>query len=199
MQKITTLLSTVVFLMLIFTTSVDARRGGGHFAGRGPANFHRSANFNRNINVNRNFNRNVNVDRNVNVNRNFNRTVNVNRNVDVNRNVNVNRRYVYRNGQLGYWRNGAWVAASTAAAAGYVASCAGERRQWLATGSTYWRNRYYQCITGSRVAGQPPGQRGKPFFPGLVVFLVGRTLFGPWVALSATANRSDGKLFLPPK
>src|SRR5262249_15706417 len=127
MQKITTLLSTVVFLMLIFTTSVDARRGGGHFAGRGPANFHRSANFNRNINVNRNFNRNervnrnfnrnVNVDRNVNVNRNFNRNVNVNRNVDVNRNVNVNRRYVYRNGQLGYWRNGAWVAASTAAAA----------------------------------------------------------------------------------
>jgi len=155
MQKITTLLSTAAFLMLILAMPADARRGGGHFAGRGPANFHRSANFNRNINVNRNFNRNVsvnrnfnrnvNVDRNVNVNRNFNRTVNVNRNVGVNRNVNVNRRYVYHNGQLGYWRNGAWVAAS-AAAAGYVASCAGERRQWLATGSTYWRDRYYQCM-----------------------------------------------------
>ena len=71
--------------------------------------------------------------------------MNVNRNVNFNRSVNVNRRYVYRNGQHGYWRNGVWVAAP-AAAVGYVASCANERRQWQVTGSAYWRDRYYQCV-----------------------------------------------------
>ena len=125
MQKITTLVSTMVLLMVL-ATPADARRAGGFHAGRGHA-VHRSANF-RNVNINRNVYR-----------------ANSNRNVSVNRNVNVNRRYVYRNGQRGYWRNGVWVAAP-AAAVGYVASCANERRQWRATGSAYWRDRYYQCI-----------------------------------------------------
>jgi hypothetical protein len=137
MQKITTLVSAIIFL-LVLATPADARRGGGFHGGRG-ASVHRSANF-RNVNINRNAYR-ANVNRNVNV----NRTMNVNRDVNINRSVNVNRRYVYRNGQRGYWRNGAWVAAP-AAAVGYVASCANERRQWQLTGSAYWRGRYYQCI-----------------------------------------------------
>ena len=131
MQKITTLVSAIVFLMVL-ATPADARRGGGFHAGRGHASVHRGANF-RNVNINRNVSR-----------ANINRNVNVNRNVNFNRSVNVNRRYVYRNGQRGYWRNGVWVAVP--AAVGYVASCANERRQWQATGSAYWRDRYYQCI-----------------------------------------------------
>jgi hypothetical protein len=125
MKKITTLVSAVVFLMLL-ATPADARRGGGLHVGRGHATVHRSVNFHRSANINRNVYRSANINRNV------------------NRNVNVNRRYVYRNGLRGYWRNGVWVAAP-AAAVGYVASCANERRQWQATGSAYWRDRYYQC------------------------------------------------------
>ena len=120
MQKIATLVSALVFLMVL-ATPADARRGGGFHAGRGHASVHRGANF-RNVNINRNAYR-----------------------ANINRNVNVNRRYVYRNGQRGYWRNGVWVAAP-AAAVGYVASCANERRQWQVTGSAYWRDRYYQCV-----------------------------------------------------
>lgn len=72
----------------------------------------------------------------------------VNRNVTINRNVtrNVNRRYVVRNGQRGYWRNGLWIAAPVVAGAAYAASpCAYEYRRWQSTGSTYWRDRYYEC------------------------------------------------------
>jgi hypothetical protein len=63
-----------------------------------------------NTHINRNVYR-ANINRNVNVSRN----VNVNRNANFNRSVNVNRRYVCRNGQRGYWRNGVWVAAPAAA------------------------------------------------------------------------------------
>jgi hypothetical protein len=64
----------------------------------------------------------------------------------VTRNVarDVNRRYVYHNGRRGYWRNGVWVALPVAGA-GYVASCAYEYNRWQSTGSSYWRDRYYQC------------------------------------------------------
>jgi hypothetical protein len=116
MQKITMLVSAMVFLMVL-ATPADARRGGGFHGARGHVGVNRGANVYRHTNINRN--------------------------VSVNRNVNVNR-YVYRNGQRGYWRNGVWVAAP-AAAVGYVASCTYERSQWQATGSAYWRNRYYQC------------------------------------------------------
>lgn len=72
----------------------------------------------------------------------------VNRNVDVNRNVNrnINRnvdRRVDRNGRRGYWRNGVWV--TVPAVAGYVAACAYEYGRWQSTGSSYWRDRYYEC------------------------------------------------------
>ena len=83
-----------------------------------------------------------------NVNRNWTASRSVNRNVNINRNVtrNVNRRYVYRNGVRGYWRNGVWVVAPAVAGAAYAASsCAYEYRRWQSTGSTYWRDRYYQC------------------------------------------------------
>jgi hypothetical protein len=69
----------------------------------------------------------------------------VNRNVNINRNLNVSRRYVYRNGVRGYWRNGVWIAAPLVAGAGYVAACAYEYNRWRATGSPYWRDRYYRC------------------------------------------------------
>ena len=100
----------------------EARRGGGFHAGGG--HFHAgrvsSHNISRNVNVNRNVNWNVNVNR------------------------NVNRRHVYHNGRRGYWRNGVWVALPLAGAA-YVASCANEYNRWQSTGSSYWRDRYYQC------------------------------------------------------
>lgn len=102
----------------------DARRFGGarvHAHGHGMAHTRRA--YRGGVNQNRVTNRNI------------------NRNVNVNRNV--SRRYVYRNGQRGYWRNGLWVVAP--AAAGYVASCAYEYNRWQSTGSTYWRDRYYQC------------------------------------------------------
>ena len=106
--------------------AADARHGGGFRGGGGHA--FRSAHVNRNVNVNRNVSRNV------------------NRNGNVNRNVtrDVNRRYVYHNGRRGYWRNGVWVALPLAGA-GYVASCAYEYNRWQSTGSSYWRDRYYQC------------------------------------------------------
>lgn|SRR5262245_46789932 len=131
-QKTTRLLTAVALLTILFVTPGEARRGGGHHVSRGHAAVHRGANINRGATLNRNVQRSTNVNR------------SVNRNVTVNRNVNVNRRYVYRNGQRGYWRNGVWVAAPVAAV-GYVASCANEYRQWKATGSAYWRDRYAQC------------------------------------------------------
>ena len=124
--------------------AADARHAGGFHGGGGHA--YRHAHVNRNVNVNRNVSRNIN--RNVNVNRNVSR--NINRNVNVNRNVtrnvtrDVNRRYVHHNGRRGHWRNGVWVALPVAGA-GYVASCAYEYNRWQSTGSSYWRDRYYQC------------------------------------------------------
>jgi len=115
-----------------FLTPADARRGGVHRGGGhavGHARAGRSINRNRNVNINRS--------RNVNVNRNRNITRHVDRN--------VNRRYVYRNGHRGYWRNGVWIVAPAVAGAAYVASCAYEYGRWQSTGSTYWRDRYYQC------------------------------------------------------
>lgn len=84
------------------------------------------------------------------VNRSYAASRSFNRNVNINRNLNVNRRYVYRNGVRGYWRNGVWIAAPLAvgagvAGAGYVAACAYEYNRWQATGSPYWRDRYYRC------------------------------------------------------
>lgn len=132
----TFLCGAALFLLsvTVLQTPADARRGfhggGGHAmgharAGRGYQG--RTARVNRNVNARRNVNRNVTV----------NRTVN----------RNVNRRYVYRNGQRGYWRNGVWVVAPAVAAAGagYVASCAYEYSRWQSTGSSYWRDRYYRC------------------------------------------------------
>jgi hypothetical protein len=100
----------------------EARRGGGvHRHGGG--NMHmRAGNVNRH--VNRNINRNI--------------SRNVNRHVDRNR-------YVYRNGRRGYWRNGVWFAVPAVAGATYVASCSYEYSRWQATGSSYWRDRYYAC------------------------------------------------------
>ena len=128
----------LLLALLALPDTADARRGGFH-GGGGRAIGH--ANVSRNVsrNVDRNINRNVtrNVDR------------NINRNVNVNRNVtrNVNRGYVYHNGRRGYWRNGVFVALplAGAAAAGYVASCSYEYNRWQSTGSSYWRDRYYQC------------------------------------------------------
>ena len=122
-------------------TPADARRGGFHRGGGGHAIGHaragRSINRNRNVNISRSRNVNINRSRNVNINRNRNITRNVARN--------VNRRYVYRNGRRGYWRNGLWVVAPAVAGATYVASCVYEYGRWQRTGSTYWRDRYYQC------------------------------------------------------
>ena len=105
-------------------SAADARRAGGFHGGGGHACRH--------ANVNRNVSRNI------------NRNVNVNRNVTRNVTRDVNRRYVYHNGRRGYWRNGVWVALPVAGA-GYVASCAYEYNRWQSTGSSYWRDRYYQC------------------------------------------------------
>ena len=105
----------------------EARRGGGHHAGGHARHMH--ANVNRGRHVNRNVTRNV--DRNV------NRTVN--------RNIHRDRKYVYRNGRRGYWRNGIFVIAPAVAGATYVASCAYEYGRWQSTGSSYWRDRYYDC------------------------------------------------------
>jgi hypothetical protein len=85
------------------------------------------------------------VDARAHVNRNIKRNVNVNGNINRNVSRTVNRRYVYRNGRWRYWRNGALVAAPAVAGAVYVASCAYEYNRWQSTGSTYWRDRHYQC------------------------------------------------------
>jgi len=116
--------------MTALPDAADARRGGFHGGG---GHAFRQAHVNRNVNVNRNVSRNI------------NRNVNVNRNVTRNVTRDVNRRYVYHNGRRGYWRNGVWVALPLAGAAGYVASCAYEYNRWQSTGSSYWRDRYYQC------------------------------------------------------
>jgi hypothetical protein len=89
------------------------------------------------------------VNRNPSVNRNITR--NISPNVTVNRNVNVNRKYVYRNGQRGYWRNGVWIVAPLAGAAyGYSgSSCNYLYNQWQKTNSVYWRDRYRQCANGN--------------------------------------------------
>ena len=132
-----------------FQSPADARREGGvHRAGGGHVgtvnrNFSPNRNINRNAGVNRNVNRNANVNRNVDVNR--------NRNVNVNRNVNRNVKYVYRNGQRGYWRNGIWIAAPVAAGAAYGyggTSCSYFYNQWQKTNSIYWRDRYNRCVNG---------------------------------------------------
>ena len=140
-----------------FQSPADARRGGGVYRGGG-SHVH-ARNVNRNFSANRNINRNVtgNFNRNVNVNRNISRTANVNRNVNrnviVNRNVarNVDRKYVYRNGQRGYWRNGVWILAPAAAATyGYIGtSCDYLFKEWQATGSVDARDGYYQCVNGN--------------------------------------------------
>jgi hypothetical protein len=104
------------------TPPAGARDFGGHRHARAHAHAHVNRNVSRHANVNRNINRNVNVNRNV--------------------TRNVNRRYVYRNGHWGYWRNGVWIVAPVV---GYAATCAYEYGRWQATGSTYWRDRYYQC------------------------------------------------------
>jgi hypothetical protein len=127
-------------------TPVDARRGGGVHMGGG-SHFH--AGTNRNFSANRNINSNVN--------RNISRNANINRNVDIsrNRNVTVNRnvKYIHRNGQRGYWRNGVWIAAPLAAGAtyGYVgsSSCSYLYNQWQKTNSIYWRDRYRRCVNGT--------------------------------------------------
>ena len=107
---------------------------------------------NRNFSANRNINRNVtgNFNRNVNVNRNISRTANVNRNVARTVN-NRNIKYVYRNGQRGYWRNGAWILAPAAAATyGYVgSSCDYLFTEWQNTNSFDARDRYYKCVNGN--------------------------------------------------
>ena len=118
-------------------TPADARRAGGvHVSGGG--HVARAGTVNRNWSANRNINSSI--SRNVNVNRNINR--------NVSRNVNVNRTYAYRNGRRGYWRNGVWVVAPAVAGATYVASCGYQYSRWQATGSAYWRDRYYQCSNG---------------------------------------------------
>ena len=123
-------------------TPANARRGGeGFHRGGGGGHAMRHAGAGRHINRSANFSRN----RHVNVNRNRNVHRSVNRNVNRHVNRNVNRRYVYRNGRWGYWRNGVWIVAPAVAGATYVATCAYEYTRWQATGSTYWRDRYYQC------------------------------------------------------
>lgn len=119
-----------------FPPSADAR----HFGGGGGRGFHGGGG---RVHVNRNVSRNVNRNVSRNVNRNVSR--NVNRNVNRNVTRNVNRNYVYHNGRRGYWRNGVFVALPVAVGAGYAASCAYEYGRWQSTGSSYWRDRYYQC------------------------------------------------------
>ena len=123
-----------------FQSPADARPGGGVHRGGGGGHV---GTVNRNFSANRNINRNANVNRNVDVNR--------NRNVNVNRNVNGNVKYVYRNGQRGFWRNGVWIAAPVAAGAAYGyggTSCGYFYNQWQKTNSIYWRDRYNQCVNG---------------------------------------------------
>ncbi len=128
----------VAGMLVLLSLPADARRGGEEEA-RGCMHTLGGVARGRHVSVNRSYARNVNR----NVNRNVTR-VNVNPNVNVNRNV--NRRYVQRNGRWGYWRNGVWVAAPLAAGAGYVAAtCTYEYNRWKSTGSSYWRDRYYQC------------------------------------------------------
>lgn len=132
LKLLATILCGVALFVLSLTihqTPADARRGfhggGGHAMGHaraGRAYRGRTTRVNRNVTARRNVTRNVNVNR------------------------NVNRRYVYRNGQRGYWRNGVWIVAPAVAGAAYVASsCAYEYGRWQSTGSSYWRDRYYQC------------------------------------------------------
>ena len=139
MRQFTLVCGTVLLLgVTALAEPADARQFGGRGGG---AHAYRQTNVGRvtSHNVNRNINRNVtrNVDRNVNR--------NVNRNVTRNVSGDVNRRYVYHNGRRGYWRNGVFVALPIAGAAGYAASCAYEYNRWQSTGSSYWRDRYYQC------------------------------------------------------
>src|SRR5262245_41993970 len=139
MRQFTLVCGTVLLLgVTALAEPADARQFGGRGGG---AHAYRQTNVGRvtSHNVNRNINRNVtrNVDRNVNR--------NVNRNVTRNVSGDVNRRYVYHNGRRGYWRNGVFVALPIAGAAGYAASCAYEYNGWQSTGSSYWRDRYYQC------------------------------------------------------
>ncbi len=108
----------------------EARRGGGGFHGGGHRGGHMGAGRAMHGNINRSH---------------VNRNVNVNRSRHVNRDVNVNRKYVYRNGRRGYWRNGVWVVAPLVAGATYAASCSYEYNRWQSTGSSYWRDRYYNC------------------------------------------------------
>jgi len=118
-------------MLALLSVPADARRGGG-----GGVRMHAHAGGiarGRHVTVNRSYTRNVNR----NVSRNVTR-VNVNRG--------AGRRFVQRNGRWGYWRNGIWIAAPLAAGAGYVAAtCTYEYNRWKSTGSSYWRNRYYQC------------------------------------------------------
>ena len=130
------LVCSAAFLVgvVAFLTPADARRGGGvrmggHAMGAAGGRRAYRGNGNRNLAARRN----------------VNRTANINRNVTRNVDRNVNRRYVYRNGVRGYWRNGVWVVAPAVAGATYVASCAYEYGRWQSTGSTAWRDRYYQC------------------------------------------------------
>ena len=105
------------------TTPADARRAGGvHISGGGQVA--RAGTVNRNWSANRHINSSI------------------------SRNVNVNRTYAYRNGRRGYWRNGVWIVAPAVAGATYVASCGYQYSRWQATGSTYWRDLYYQCSSG---------------------------------------------------
>jgi hypothetical protein len=118
------------------------------------ADTNRSANINRKVDVNRNIYRDATVTRNKDISRNVSRNVNVNGNVAGTTDRNI--KYVYRNGQRGYWRNGAWIAAPAVGAAiyGYVpSSCAYQYGKWQVTGSTYWRDLYNAC---SKAFGAPP-------------------------------------------
>ena len=150
MKKVLILIacSAVLFVGLaaILAPSEARRGGGGHggggFHGGGHRGGHMGAGRAMHGNINRSHvNRNVNVNRS----RHVNRDVNVNRSRHVNRDVNVNRKYVYRNGRRGYWRNGVWVVAPLVAGATYAASCSYEYNRWQSTGSSYWRDRYYNC------------------------------------------------------
>ena len=136
MRKLLTALlcgGVLVAGVMVSMAPADARRGGGFHRGGGGHHAMRRAGAGRHINRSRH----VDVRR--------NRNVNVNRSRHVTRQVDrhVNRRYIYRNGSWGYWRNGVWIVAPAAA---YTAACAYEYGRWQATGSSYWRDRYYQCV-----------------------------------------------------
>lgn len=96
-------------------TPAEARRGGVHIGGHGGGHVRAGRAFRGHVN----------------------RNVNINRNVARHVDRNVTRRYVYR--------NGVWIVAPAVAGATYVASCAYEYGRWQSTGSSYWRDRYYQC------------------------------------------------------